>query len=142
MTFSLATSLKFFLRPDEVPPRSVDRASEHPDLDQNALRIVEEVIMAAEVAVTTNLDKTKRFHGRVVQGKTIVKLKDILTIYNRYKAELCIDTILDSKLYTFLMDLDLIPEENWWSKLDTVLNSAGSATRENAQERGRRHRRK
>ena len=35
------------------PPRSVDRASEHPDLDQNALRIVEEVIMAAEVAVTT-----------------------------------------------------------------------------------------
>ena len=86
--------------------------------------------MAAEVAVTTNLDKTKRFHGRVVQGKTIVKLKDILTIYNRYKAELCIDTILDSKLYTFLMDLDLIPEENWWSKLDTVLNSAGSATRE------------
>ena len=70
MTFSLATSLKFFLRPDEVPTaRSVDRASEHPDLDQNALRIVEEVIMAAEVAVTTNLDKTKRFHGRVVQGQ-------------------------------------------------------------------------
>ena len=91
--------------------------------------------MAAEVAVTTNLDKTKRFHGRVVQGKTIVKLKDILTIYNRYKAELCIDTILDSKLYTFLMDLDLIPEENWWSKLDTVLNSAGSTTREMIREK-------
>ena len=39
------------------------------------------------------------------------------------------------------MDLDLIPEENWWSKLDTVLNSAGSTTREMIK-RGRRHRRK
>jgi hypothetical protein len=129
--FFVGDVVEIFSTPKRTsPPRSINRAIQHPDLDENALRIVEEVIMAAEVAVTTNMDKTKRFHGRVIQGKTIVKLKDILNIYNRYKVELCIDTILDSNLYSFLMDLDLIPEENWWSKLDTVLNSAGSVTRE------------
>ena len=57
--------------------------------------------MAAEVVVTTNLDKTKRFHGRVVQGKTIVKLKDILTIYNRYKGTFEIDNFGFEAVYIF-----------------------------------------
>ena len=129
--FFVGDVVEIFSSPKRTSPsRSINRASEHPDLDPEMLRIVEEVIMAAEVAVTTNMDKTKRFHGRVIQGRTMVKLKDILHIYNRYKVELCIDTIVDSNLYSFLMDLDLIPEQNWWSKLDTVLNSAGSVTRE------------
>ena len=81
--FFVGDVVEIFSTPKRTsPPRSINRAIQHPDLDENALRIVEEVIMAAEVAVTTNMDKTKRFHGRVIQGKTIVKLKDILNIYN------------------------------------------------------------
>ena len=74
--FFVGDVVEIFSTPKRTsPPRSINRAIQHPDLDENALRIVEEVIMAAEVAVTTNMDKTKRFHGRVIQGKTIVKLK-------------------------------------------------------------------
>ena len=95
-------------------PQKVNRADANPDLDPHALRIIEEVIIGAEIAVTTNFEKSKRFHGRVIQGKTRVMLKDVLRIYNRYREELCIDTILDSDLYTFLVDLDMTAENNWW----------------------------
>ena len=110
-------------------PQKVNRADANPDLDPHALRIIEEVIIGAEIAVTTNFEKSKRFHGRVIQGKTRVMLKDVLRIYNRYREELCIDTILDSDLYTFLVDLDMTAENNWWGKLDAVLGDPGNETR-------------
>ena len=128
--FFVGDVVQVFASPPRKSQRQMNRAEQHPDLDSNALRVIEEVIIGAEIAVTTDLEKSKRFHGHVVQGKTRVQLRDILKIYNRYREELCIDTILDANLYTFLMDLDLVPEFDWWGKLDSVLNDPGSSTRE------------